>query len=80
MSTRYTIIIHPMMDDDEKYWYAYYPAFGHSACSATGSTVEETLELLEKVKLEVIEYYKETGKEIPEAKCLSFFHEYKGEF
>jgi len=66
MSNRYSIIIHPLSDEEEDYWYAYVLEFGSSACSATGSTIQETLELLDKVKDEVIEYYIETGKEIPE--------------
>ena len=47
--------------------HAYLTDFGHSACSAVGDTVEETLELLQEVKTNVIAHYKEWGMTLPES-------------
>lgn len=62
---RYPIVLRFVDDDGDKYYYAYLPDFGHSACSACGSTVEEALEVLEDVMNDVIRHYGETGKHIP---------------
>jgi len=44
-------------EDSTEYYHAYLPFFGSSAISATGDTVEETLDLLKKVKDEVFAHW-----------------------
>jgi predicted RNase H-like HicB family nuclease len=64
---KYPVQIH-WIDEDEGngYYCAFLPDFGHSACSATGDTVEEALKSLEIVKRDVVQVYSETGGTIPE--------------
>ena len=70
----YSIIIHHVVgeSEDEEYYFAYLPDFGHSACSACGNTPEEAIELLELVERDMIAYYNETGKEVPKPTIPSF--------
>jgi predicted RNase H-like HicB family nuclease len=49
------VTIHPVEDQGEKYFFAYLPDFGASACSACGDTIIEALDTLELVANEVIE-------------------------
>ena len=57
---------------DSSYYFAFLPDFGHSACSAVGDTREEAIKALEFVKRDVIQYFLETGKQIPEPSKASF--------
>ena len=70
MKQEYPIVIHHVIDDKESYYYAFLPDFGHSACSACGDSIEEAIELLGKVKSDIVDFYKEKGKEIPEPTIL----------
>lgn len=73
---RYPIEIQEFLDDEgNTNYYAFHPDFGHSACSAVGDTVEEAIYILGMVRRDVIEYYLETGREIPEPSTLSFLTE-----
>ena len=62
----YPVVIIPMKDEDEEYYYAYLPDFGCSACSATGETISEVIENLQKVKEDILTLYLSTDKDIPE--------------
>lgn len=52
-------------DDNDSYFFAFHPDFGHATCSAVGDTAEEALSELEAVRKDVIQYYYETGKRLP---------------
>lgn len=64
----YPIHIHEIVDgeDGEINWYAFLPDFGHAACSAIGNTPIEALKELDFVIQDVIAYYQDTGKPLPE--------------
>jgi predicted RNase H-like HicB family nuclease len=67
MARWYPVQIHRLGEEDgAPYYFGFLIDWGHSACSATGDTVEEMLANLESVKRNVIEYYLEAGKPIPE--------------
>ena len=70
MTRRYPMEIFPVEDEGEEYYFAFLPDFGSSACNATGYTIAEALETLDEVKREVVLYYIEEGKKIPEPKNL----------
>jgi predicted RNase H-like HicB family nuclease len=68
---QYPIQIHFVEEKEgDDYFFAFHPDFGHSACSATGDTVEEALASLGLVRIEVMRHYRETGKQIPEPSGL----------
>ena len=60
------IEIHKLPPDQGGGLHAFLPDFGHSACSACGDTIDETLSLLQEVKTNVIDLYRERGISIPE--------------
>ena len=60
----YPIVIAPIED----YFMAYLPDFGWSTCSATADTMQEALDLLEKVFDNIIDYFIESGRPIPKPK------------
>jgi len=67
MKRKYPIEIHHIKEKDcEGYFLAFHPDFGCSACSATGETEEEAINLLNQVRRDVLEYYIKEGKNIPE--------------
>ena len=70
MKQEYPIEIHHIPKrtffEEEGYYFVFHPDFGSSACSATGDTVVEALANLERIREQVIEYYRNTGKDIPE--------------
>jgi len=53
-------------DPEDNYFIVYMPAFGESACSATGNTLLEAMSILEKVKEDVFYHFLETGRRIPD--------------
>lgn len=57
------------------YYYAYLTDFGESSISATGKTIQEALQLLKDIKREVIQYYLEKGKEIPEPTKIDYHYD-----
>jgi len=61
----YPIEIHRIDEPDQSYYLAYFVDFGASACSATGDTIEEALETLNKVKKDIINYLIEKKEDIP---------------
>ena len=62
----YPIVIHRIEDTSNSfYYYVYCPDFGHSACSATGDTLDEALDTLKDVYQFCIEYYKEKNLPLP---------------
>ena len=65
MSIDYPITVKYVVTEDDSYYYAFLPDFGHSACSAVGDTIQEACETLELVLKDVIAVYKEDGHEIP---------------
>jgi hypothetical protein len=62
----FTIKVEPIVEDccGYVYYYAWLPAFGKSACSSTGDTIEEAVNNLFKVADFVVKHYQETGKNI----------------
>lgn len=58
----YPVCVYQLPDGDVL---ACLPDFGWSACSAIEGTLDEALKSLSKVKSDVIQHYKETGREIP---------------
>lgn len=68
----YPVQVHRLFDGNRYYFFAFHPDFGASACSATGDTIEEALELLDKVRQEVITYLRDKGKPIPKVSEHSF--------
>ena len=69
-SSQYPIELHFVSEEDgDGYYFAFLPDFGHSACSAVGDTPMEALDSLNEVKEEVLEFLKETGREIPVPSC-----------
>jgi predicted RNase H-like HicB family nuclease len=48
------------------YYFVFLPDFGASACSATGDTLDEALELLTGVLADITDYYREAGTPVPE--------------
>jgi len=67
MKRKYPIEIHHIKEKDcEGYFLAFHPDFGCSACSATGETEEDAINLLNQVRCAVLEYYIKEGKNIPE--------------
>jgi len=65
MPLEYPVTIMRVDDEGDKYYLAFYPDFGHCACSAVGSTVEETFLALEGMKQDLFSAYKEKGWPIP---------------
>lgn len=60
------IQIHWLVDGaGSGYFYVFLVDFGHSACSATGDTIEEALANLVNVKRDVIRFFLETDHPIP---------------
>lgn len=68
----YPIEIHRVDEPDQSYYLAYFVDFGASACSATGDTIEEALETLNKVKKDIINYLIEKNEDIPKPSVSSF--------
>jgi predicted RNase H-like HicB family nuclease len=63
---KWPIEIHFVEEKGEPgYFFAFLPDFGHSACSATGDTIEEALQSLELVRQEVVGYYIDSHKALP---------------
>jgi len=58
--------------DGTRYYFAFLPDFGHSACSATGDTVLEAIEELDLVRQDVIRYFIEAEKKLPKPMWASF--------
>jgi predicted RNase H-like HicB family nuclease len=65
LQKRYPIQIHHMEDKDGEYYFAFLPDFGYSACSATGSTLDNALTRLNQVKEVLIRHYVDNGKPLP---------------
>lgn len=72
MKRRYPMSIFPVEDEGERYWFAFYPDFGASSCSATGGTIAEALKMLERAKEDVVRIYIEKGKVVPEPSKAPF--------
>lgn len=62
----YPVVIYQVDEDDEPYFVAYLPDFGEASCSAVGETEEEALLELKNVRHDVIAYFEENNKELPE--------------
>jgi len=72
-SVQYPIQIFFISEDGtDGYFYAFLPDFGYSSCSATGDTIDEAIVRLQLVKIDVIQYYVETGKSLPEPSKAPF--------
>lgn len=64
----YTAVVHWVTDEDDTkndYYIAFSPEFGFCACSGPGDTEAEALENLRANLVHVMDYYTETGREIP---------------
>lgn len=54
-------------------YFAYFPDFGPSVCSATGDTIKETLQILDEIKKKVITFMVTKDKPIPKPSNNLFF-------
>jgi predicted RNase H-like HicB family nuclease len=59
-------------DDEGGYYFAYLPDWGWSTISTTSDTMEQVLVELDRMKRNVIKYFWENGKPIPEASLAPF--------
>lgn len=64
---KYPVEVHWMDEPETKagYYLVFLPDFGHSACSATGESIQEALNNLAEVKQTVLQHYLESGITVP---------------
>lgn len=74
----YPIEIHFIQDNNNKYFFVFNPDFGYSTCSATGDSIIEALQNLDKVRKEIIDYFISIGKEVPVPKDITKLIPMKG--
>lgn len=64
----YPVEIYLVADEDGEehdYYIAFCPDFGFSTCSGPGDTEQEALENFRRNLVEIMEYFKEKGKDLP---------------